>query len=97
MNAHQQLTPLSEACADVRSYQRRNRWDCSLFIVMIDYGKFGQESITKPDMTRASLIADVAGGQFERIVGIFELNPFEGWSSDITSDVLDAAEERARA
>jgi hypothetical protein len=88
---------LAEVCADVRNWQRRHTWDKSLFVVMVDYGKFGVESITKPDMTRASLIKDIFDGQFERIIGIFELNPVEQWSRDITSEILDEVEVLAEA
>lgn len=81
------------ACADVRSYQRKRTWDRSLFTVMRNFGDIGLESISTPEMTRESLIADIASGQIDRVVLVTEHNPFEGWSRDITSDVLDAAEE----
>jgi hypothetical protein len=81
-----------EACRDVRAYQRKRTWDRSLFVVMRDFGKIGMESVTNPEMTRESLIADIASGQIDRVVLVTELNPVEGWASDITSDVLDAAE-----
>jgi hypothetical protein len=36
--------------------------DQSFFIVMRDFGKLGFESVTDPDMTRESIIHDIASG-----------------------------------
>lgn len=67
--------------------------DHSLFIVMRDFGRHGLESVSEPDMTRDSLIADIATGQIEQpIVYIIECNPREGWSRDITADIAEAVE-----
>ena len=66
----------------------------SLFIVMRDFGRHGLESVTEPDWTRESILADIATGQIDQpIAYIIEVNAREGWSKDITADIADAVEE----
>jgi len=78
--------------------RRRNHAapDQSLFIVTRDFGKLGLESVTDPAATRETIINLIATHQIDRVAFVVECNPVEGWSRDITSDVLDAAEAAAR-
>lgn len=72
--------------------------DQSYFIVMRDFGKLGFESVSDPDMTRDSIINDIATGQIDRVAYVIECNPVEGWSHDITDGINEAVAERiARA
>jgi hypothetical protein len=71
--------------------------DRSLFIITRDFGALGLESVTDPNATLGSIINDIATGQIDRVAFIVECNAHEGWSKDCTDDILDAAEDAARA
>ncbi|MEQ9277766.1 hypothetical protein [Roseibium album] len=43
------------------------------------------------EMTFDKIVSDIADGQLERVVSVFEFNPAEGWSNDVTADVMAAA------
>lgn len=81
----------TEACQKVQDYmsakQRKSVPTAPLYIVMQDFGKFGLESVTNPDMTRESIILDILGGQFNDILYVIEVLPLEGTSRDITDDI----------
>lgn len=68
-----------------------------LYIVMRDFGKLGFESVTDPDMTRASIAGDIATGQIDRVAYVIEAFPLEGSSRDITDDIFEAARKQAAA
>jgi hypothetical protein len=57
--------------------------DRSHFVVMNDYANQGHEAIVDPALTRADIVA------------VFEFNPVEGWSRNVTDDICGEAEERA--
>lgn len=75
---------------------RRQFWpkpinfDHSLFMVIRNFGDLGMESVTQPTDTRESIVKDIATGQTDRVVAVFELNPVEKWSRDITADIAEA-------
>jgi hypothetical protein len=69
-------------------------FDFTHFVVVQDFGVHGFQSVTTPfEDTRKSIIADIATGQFENVVAVFELNPVEGTSKVITADIAEAVIE----
>lgn len=44
------------------------------------------------DMDRATTIKDIASGQFEQVIQILECNPVEHICSDVTEEIMKAAE-----
>ena len=69
-------------------------FDRSLFCVVQHFGPLGMQSVMTPDTdTRESIIEDIATGQHENVVAVFELNPVEKWSRDITADIAEAVIE----
>jgi len=43
------------------------------------------------DMRFNKIVEDIRDGQIEDVVAVFEFNPAEGWSKDVTADVMAAA------
>ena len=39
------------------------------------------------DLDRATVIKDIAGGQYEDLIQVIELNPVEGTCRDVTEDI----------
>lgn len=72
------------------------KFDRSLFVVMRDFGAIGLESVCRPEEGRAEIIADIASGQIDRVVAVFEFNPVEGWSRNVTSEIADFVEQARR-
>ena len=58
------------------------------FVVMLDLGSFGFESIVHPELSRADIIARIADGNYphERIVSIHAIKTDGTW--DDVSDAL---------
>lgn len=66
-------------------------FDRPQFMVVRNFGDLGLESVTHPNEdTRESIIEDIATGQIDRVVAVFELNPVEGWSRDLTAEIAEA-------
>lgn len=64
--------------------------DRSFFNVICSYRSglgLGSDNL----LDRGELIEWIATGQFHDIVRIFEFNPAEGWSRDVTDDVMAEA------
>lgn len=51
----------------------------------------------EPDWTRTDVASMARGGQFDTVLAIFEHNPVEGWSADITADVFPEADDEEEA
>lgn len=67
----------------------------SYFVVMIDYGRKGRESITDPEITRQDVIDRVRSGEYDRIAFIHQVEIDEngrGTVSDVTNEILAAAD-----
>lgn len=64
--------------------------DRSFFVAYNSCGKFGIEAVSDPSHTRADVIENIRRGElaFDNVVKVLELNPVEGWSRDITDDIL---------
>jgi hypothetical protein len=71
--------------------------DRSHFVVMNDYANQGHEAIVDPALKLADIISRIASRDFgfTDIVAVFEFNPVEGWSRNVTDDICGEAEERA--
>lgn len=72
--------------------------DRSFFIAYNDCGKFGIEAVSDPSHTRADVIENIRRGElsFDNVVNVFEFNPVEGWSREITGDIWDEVESEIR-
>jgi hypothetical protein len=66
----------------------------SYFVVMIDYGKKGREAIVDPEITERGVVERIASGEYRNIVFIHHVN--DGYVSNVTDDLIDAAEELLR-
>lgn len=65
----------------------------SYFIVMIDYGRRGQEAVVDPEITRREVVSRIASGEYDNIVFIHEVI---GWHVyDVTDELKDAAQALA--
>lgn len=43
------------------------------------------------EMTFGKVVEAIAAGQVENVKAVYEFNPAEGWSNDVTADVMAAA------
>lgn len=65
----------------------------SYFVVMIDYGRRGQEAVVDPEITRREVVSRIASGEYSNIVFIHEVI---GWHVyDVTDELKDAAQALA--
>lgn len=64
--------------------------DRSFFIAYNDCGKFGIEAVSDPSHTRKDVIENIRRGElgFDEVRKVFEFNPAEGWSRDVTDDIF---------
>jgi len=64
--------------------------DQSLFFIECDFGKLGRAfvEIDRDRNSRASVIEDIAAGEHRDVVTVLELNPVEGHSRDVTTEIL---------
>jgi len=67
----------------------------SYFVVMVDYGKRGQEAIVDPEMTRRGVIARLVSGEYGHVNFIHHIE--DGLVEDVTNELFDEAEILARA
>lgn len=51
----------------------------------------------EPDWTRKEVEKMARAGQFDTVLAIFEHNPVEGWSADITADVFPDSDDNEPA
>lgn len=67
--------------------------DASIFVPVNSYGQRGFGIETDPAYTREDIVNMIARQEmgFDRLVRVFEMNPTEGWSRDITDEILLAA------
>jgi hypothetical protein len=67
--------------------------DRSIFNVFCQYTS-GVEAVTDPSLTRDEMISDILHGQsgFTDVVAVIEFNAVEGWSRNITADVMAEVE-----
>jgi hypothetical protein len=66
--------------------------DRSFFSVIASLG--GDAYSAERDVSAMSfqqIVCDIADGQIEDVLTVIEFNPVEGWSNDITADVLAEA------
>lgn len=67
--------------------------DRSFFTVL---SQLPSGSIVQPEMeiewNRETVASLALEGQFDTVLAIFEYNPVEGWSADITADIFPAAD-----
>jgi hypothetical protein len=67
----------------------------SYFVVMVDYGKRGQEAIVDPEVTRREVIARLVSGEYGHVNFIHHIE--DGLVEDVTNELFDEAEVIARA
>lgn len=67
--------------------------DRSIYNVFCQYAS-GVEAVTDPATTRADVIDNILHGQsgFTDVVAVIEFNAAEGWSRNITADVMAEVE-----
>lgn len=66
----------------------------SYFVTLIDYGKKGREAIVDPEITERGVVNRIASGEYQNIVFIHHVN--DGLVSDVTDELIDAAEDLLR-
>ena len=66
----------------------------SYFVVLIDYGKKGREAIVDPEITERGVVNRIASGEYQNIAFIHHVD--DGLVSDVTDELIDAAEELLR-
>lgn len=67
----------------------------SYFVVMIDYGQRGLESVVHPEDTRRDIVAMLKSGESKHVVFIHRV---DGLSiEDVTDEIFDIAEAELRA
>jgi hypothetical protein len=68
--------------------------DVSFFALLVDHGPHGLSLVERniPD-SRADVIVDIINGEYHRVRNVFEFNPVEGWSRDISADIAQAVLE----
>lgn len=73
--------------------------DRSIFACFSDFGPKGFEAVVDPSHDRAEVIENIRRGEFAytNIVKVLEFNAAEGWSRDVTDEILAAAERFAEA
>lgn len=73
--------------------------DRSIFACFSDFGPKGFEAVVDPSHDRAEVIENIRRGEFAytKIVKVIEFNASEGWSRDVTDEILAAAERFAEA
>lgn len=64
------------------------------YLVMRDFGKIGREGVADPELTRGAIIDRIASGELDRIIFIHHVE--DGLVEDVTSELIDAAEEILR-
>jgi hypothetical protein len=67
----------------------------SYFVVMVDYGKRGQEAIVDPEVTRREVVARIVSGEYGHVNFIHHIA--DGLVDDVTNELFDEAEVIARA
>jgi len=66
--------------------------DTSFFQVLCDMkGSIYTPETGLEDLRFNQIVSDIQSGQLENVKAVFEFNPAEGWSNDITADVMAAA------
>lgn len=68
--------------------------DRTIYFILCDFGRHGRAYVERDagDMDRKTTIRDIADRQFSNIVQILECNPAEHICSDVTEEILGAAE-----
>ncbi len=66
--------------------------DTTFYSIICDLGQtvYAQE-LDVEEMRFNKIVEDIRDGQIENVKAVFEFNPAEGWSNDITADVMAAA------
>lgn len=74
-------------------------FDQDIYLVYSDYGQSGRcfNETGEESWTRQQVVKDIAAGQMEHVVRVVAMNPFEGWSRDVTEDIAEAVAEIIRA
>jgi hypothetical protein len=63
----------------------------SYFVVMVDYGRRGQEAIVDPEVTRSGVVSRIASGEYGTHINfIHHVN--DGLVDDVTNELFDEAE-----
>lgn len=70
--------------------------DRSIFACFSDFGPKGFEAVVDPSHDRAEVIENIRRGEFAytKIVKVIEFNASEGWSRDVTDEILAAADRQ---
>ncbi|TYC55687.1 hypothetical protein FMN50_11625 [Rhodobacterales bacterium] len=67
--------------------------DVSFFSVVCDLGSCLYVPETELDnMSFRQIVKDIRDGQLENVRAVLEYNPAEGWCSDVTDEILAAAQ-----
>ena len=70
--------------------------DQNIYLVMDDFGRLGrvwrEADVEHTDLE--TVIEDMLSGQYSSPVGVFDFNPFEGWSRDVSWDVAQEIRRR---
>jgi hypothetical protein len=65
--------------------------DSDIYLVLDDFGFLGRawRETDEADTNRATLVQDLLDGQYDDPVRIVAFNTVEGWSRDVTEDIVD--------
>jgi len=68
--------------------------DHSVFVAHNDYGKSGFEAVVDLSDTRKQIVEKIAAKElgFDHVFRVDEFNVAEGWSRDVTEDILAEAD-----
>lgn len=73
----------------LKNHMRSLAFDRS-FYVIVCRGRDGEPYAAEQclsDMTAERLVINIASGQIENVRQVFEFNPAEGWSRDVSEDI----------
>lgn len=80
------------AAPSLKSHFRFAAFDRSFYVIVcrgISGEPFANERMLA-GMTETAVVADIASGQLEEVLSVFEFNPAEGWSRDVSEDIARA-------
>jgi hypothetical protein len=63
----------------------------SYYVVMVDYGRRGQEAIVNPEVTRSGVISRIASGEYGQEISFIH-HIADGLVDDVTDEMIAEAE-----
>ena len=67
----------------------------SYYVVMVDYGRRGQEAIVDPEVTRSGVISRIASGEYGQEISFIH-HVADGLVEDVTDELIEEAETTCR-